>query len=167
MSDGVDNKQPCLFDSDNSFLKDDAAGYAVMYCDGACSGNPGKSGVGVVITLTDNNYLPLDKEQIFTISEYIGTATNNIAEYSALIRGLEKARTISVENIKIFLDSELVVRQVNGVYKVKNSNLLPLFQKVKALLNDFEAFTITHVRREFNKDADALARLGVESSDLN
>ena len=168
MSDGLDNKQPCLFENTDLFLNDnDASGYAVMYCDGACSGNPGKSGAGVVITLTDKNYTPLNEEQKYTISEYIGVATNNIAEYSALIKGLEKARTLSIENIKIFLDSELIVRQVNGVYKVKNRNLLPLFQKVKDLLKNFEAFTLTHVRREFNKDADALARLGVEKSNIN
>jgi ribonuclease HI len=135
---------------------------AIMHCDGACSGNPGNSGIGVVIDLVDQNMQFGDKRDTHTLSENIGIATNNIAEYTALIRGVEKARSLGVCRIKIFLDSELLERQINGIYKVKNENLMPLWVRAKDLLKEFDDYRVVHVRREKNKEADALARQAVK-----
>ena len=124
---------------------------AELFCDGASCGNPGDSGIGVVIR-------PLNGTgKDHRISEYIGIATNNVAEYSALIRGLEEARALGVKRINVFLDSELVVRQINGIYKVRNSNLRTLWDRARHILMDFDSYVITHVEREKNKEADALA----------
>jgi ribonuclease HI len=159
MSSGMnEKKQNGLFDDELPTVQANLS--AVMYCDGACSGNPGKSGIGVVISISDDEGLSGLANQ-HTISEYIGNATNNIAEYSALIRGLEKAGSLGIKKLKVFLDSELLVRQMNGVYKVKNKNLMVLWNQARDLLKAFDSCSITHVRREFNKEADALAREGV------
>lgn len=164
---GKTGSQPGLFDTEGPAAKSrKQAGHAVMYCDGASSGNPGKSGIGVFISLTDEDARLLGREREYRLSRYIGIATNNIAEYSALIKGLEKARSLGIKKLKVFLDSELLVRQVNGVYKVRNKNLVPLFQKIQDLLKDFDKCTVTHVRRELNKEADALAREGVSKAGL-
>lgn len=137
--------------------------YAVMHCDGACSGNPGKSGIGVVIDLFNEDRQCDEDRETHTISEYIGIATNNIAEYTALIRGLEKARALGVKKIEILLDSELLVRQINGIYKVKNEKLLPLWMQARNILKDFDKYKLTHVLREYNKEADSLATQAVKN----
>ena len=116
-----------------------------MFCDGASSGNPGKSGIGVLISIDDIGLS--DESKTYRLSEYIGNATNNVAEYSALIRGLEKARSLGIRTIDIYLDSELLVKQMNGIYKVKNKNLYSLWTRAKKLSNDFDSCKITHVRR--------------------
>lgn len=131
---------------------------AEIYCDGACSGNPGKSGIGVVILFSGN------KEKELRISEYIGDATNNIAEYTSLLKGLTEADSSGVKIIKVFMDSELVVKQIKGEYKVKNENLKHLWAKAMKLINKLEKFEISHVRRELNGEADSLARRAVEGS---
>jgi ribonuclease HI len=150
------NIQPHLFDK----------GYTVMHCDGASSGNPGRAGVGVVIALPEIEAQQSGKKAMYRLSEYIGIATNNVAEYSALIKGLEKARSLGVSRIKIFLDSELLVRQMNGIYRVKNKNLVPLWNHAKDILKAFESCEIRHVRREMNKEADALAREAVKKGGM-
>lgn len=122
---------------------------AILYCDGASSGNPGESGIGVVLTFDGRRY---------EISENIGIATNNIAEYTALIKGLSKARSLKIERLNIFLDSELLVRQIEGTYKVKNERLKKLYQEVVSLLGSFKGYSIKHIPREQNKKADALAK---------
>ena len=137
---------------------------AVMYCDGACSGNPGKSGIGVVISVPGSESQNVEDNERYRISEYIGIATNNIAEYTAFVRGLEKVRSLGVKRISVFMDSELLVRQMTGVYKVKNKNLIPLWNKAKELLKGFDSYTIAHVRRELNAEADKLAREAVKKS---
>lgn len=121
----------------------------ILYCDGASSGNPGDSGIGAVLLLEDTAH---------EISEHIGTATNNIAEYTALIKGLSKAKALKIENLKIFLDSELIVKQIQGKYKVKSENLKALHQEALSHLKYFKAYTISHIPREQNKRADALAK---------
>ncbi len=139
-------------------------GYAVMYCDGASSGNPGRAGIGVVIKLSDNDAHRLGKNKHYRISGYIGITTNNVAEYSALIKGLEKSKSLGIKNIKIFLDSELLVRQLNGIYSVKSKNLIPLWIKAINMLKDFDNSVIAHIPREMNKYADSLARQAVKKA---
>ncbi len=158
MADDPQNKnfQQDLFETPSANVQQ--TGYAVMYCDGASSGNPGHSGIGVSLTLTDEDADILGTDKQHDISEYIGEATNNVAEYSALIVGLQTARELGIRKIKVYLDSELLVRQMSGVYKVKNKNLLSLWKKAKDIYKDFDSCKISHVRRELNKDADALAR---------
>jgi ribonuclease HI len=159
-----DSKQPDLFKTGYSALNNKHhRGHAVMYCDGASRGNPGKSGIGIAINLTDEN---TGEKRNYRISEYIGIATNNVAEYSALIKGLEKAKSLGIRKIIIFLDSELLVRQINGIYKVKNKNLIPLWIQANNLLKYFDSYTITHVPREMNVEADSLAGQAIKKADL-
>ncbi len=136
--------------------------YAVMYCDGASSGNPGDSGIGIVIDLASKKPRAKGLTDTYRISEYIGVATNNVAEYSALLKGLKKARSLGVKKIKIFLDSELVVRQITGQYKVKNKNLLSLWLQATNALHEFDDYKVSHVPREMNSEADSLAREAVK-----
>lgn len=158
------DSQQNLFEAMNhSTPKETPTGVAHMYCDGASSGNPGNAGIGVVIKISDEDVSTLGMDKSYEIAESIGVTTNNVAEYSALIAGLEKAKSLGLKKLDIFLDSELVVRQVNGIYKVRNKNLIPLFEKVKSLFKYFETLKIRHVRRELNREADALAREGAKS----
>ena len=129
---------------------------AVIHTDGASSGNPGPSGLGVVILLNGATH---------EISEPIGTATNNIAEYSSLVRALQRAHELGASEAEVYMDSELVVRQMRGQYKVKNAGLKPLFEKARALSGKFSFFSITHVPREQNKEADRLSKKALEDSD--
>ncbi|MCS7164475.1 MAG: ribonuclease HI family protein [Thermodesulfovibrio sp.] len=122
---------------------------AKIYCDGASSGNPGDAGIGCLI-LFDNKRIE--------ISEYIGKTTNNVAEYTALIKGLQEALKQNIQEIEIFSDSELLVYQINGVYKVRNKNLIPLYEKVRNLLSNFKKYQIFHIHREDNSVADRLAK---------
>jgi ribonuclease HI len=122
---------------------------AKLYCDGASRGNPGDSAIGCVILINNN---------ILKISEYIGKATNNVAEYKALIRGLEEALKEGVDEIEIFSDSELLVRQIKNIYKVKNKNLTPLYEKVRELLQNFKYYEITYISRDLNFIADNIAK---------
>ena len=121
-----------------------------LHTDGASSGNPGPAGAGAV--LRDENGLVMAE-----LSRPLGRATNNEAEYQALIIGLEEARRFKVTRLKIYLDSELVVKQVQGIYRVKNQRLHPLYLRVIGLLQDLETYDILHIRREFNSEADTLA----------
>ncbi|OGQ35679.1 MAG: hypothetical protein A3F16_00610 [Deltaproteobacteria bacterium RIFCSPHIGHO2_12_FULL_43_9] len=127
----------------------------VIYSDGASRGNPGEGGAGVVFE--DGN-----GKEITTIQRYLGLVTNNVAEYQALLIGLEAAQEFHAKKIRIFLDSELVVKQLNGEYKVKNSNLKPLFDLIRSALSRFEAFEISHIPREKNNRADALANAAID-----
>ena len=124
-----------------------------LYVDGASKGNPGHAGIGIRVES--------DGELLKEHSEYIGQATNNIAEYNALIKGLELASDLEASQVQIISDSELVVRQMNGQYKVKNEALLPLYQKAQAQSRAFDTFKIKHVPRAQNKEADRLANLGI------
>lgn len=120
-----------------------------IFVDGACSGNPGRASVGVVINK--------DNVRIKEFAKDIGNATNNIAEYSALIYALQEAHMLRADKVNVFTDSELVYKQVIGSYRVKDEKLKPLFAFVKHLETGFKSFDIKHVRREFNKEADKLA----------
>ena len=129
----------------------------IIYTDGGARGNPGPAGIGAV--------LKNEKNEIITeISEYLGVATNNQAEYKAVIAALKKAKTIKeVEVLECFLDSELIVKQLSGEYKVKNQGLIPLFIEIRRLVKNFKKVSFTHVKRELNKDADRLANLAMDS----
>jgi ribonuclease HI len=118
--------------------------------DGASRGNPGVAGIGVVLYNEDG-------EVVREIGEYIGQTTNNIAEYKALIRGLEEALRLGAECIRVQTDSELLARQVSGIYKVRAAHLVPLYYQVRELFARFAEARIVHVRREFNAHADRLA----------
>lgn len=122
---------------------------AIIYTDGGSRGNPGPAGAGAVL---------LDGEKIVcNLSKYLGVTTNNIAEYTALVIALEKAIELGFANVEVRMDSELIVRQMTGHYKVKNAGLMPLFMQARNLANRFASFKIEHVRRENNKLADKLA----------
>ena len=120
-----------------------------IFVDGACSGNPGRAGIGVVIKGGGKT--------IKEISTAIGEATNNIAEYSALIYALQEAVALKARELRIFTDSELLFRQVTGVYRVKNEKLKFLFDHVRHLVEGFDHVGINHVRRSENQEADRLA----------
>lgn len=125
---------------------------AVMFCDGASSGNPGEAGIGVVLIIGEKKH---------RISEYIGRATNNIAEYMAILRGITEAKRRGIHIIEINTDSELLVKQIKGQYRVKSSNLIGLYNRTISLLEDFESYTIRHIPREKNTEADTLAKKAV------
>lgn len=128
---------------------------AFLYTDGASRGNPGDAGIGAV--LMDENGTVLDQ-----ISEYIGKTTNNVAEYTALIRGLELASQHGVSELVWCSDSELIVRQWTGIYQVKNPTLQNLFVKAKALAERFLTMEARHILREYNRIADSLATKGAK-----
>jgi ribonuclease HI len=123
--------------------------------DGAARGNPGPAGIGVVLTDAEGNVV---KE----IAEPLGITTNNVAEYTSLIRALEEARTLGCSRIRVITDSELMARQITGRYAVKAVHLQPLFVRAKALLRQFDSASVTHTRRENNKHADKLSNLGAD-----
>jgi ribonuclease HI len=124
-----------------------------IYIDGACKGNPGPSGIGVVVL---GNGKP-----VRNLYRFIGEATNNIAEYSALISALEEALLLGAKILSIKTDSELLCRQMNGVYKVRNANILGLHAQARRLMSGFSRVCIQHVPREQNKEADRLANRAV------
>jgi len=136
---------------------------AKIYCDGASSGNPGHAGIGVVIHYKRVHSLQFT---VHRVSEYIGITTNNVAEYSALIRGLEEAKALGLRKIEIFVDSELLVKQIKGLYKVKSASLKPLWKKIQDMLKQFDNCVINHIKRELNKEADLLSKKAIKNKDL-
>ena len=120
-----------------------------MNVDGGARGNPGPAAIGVV--LRDGQGKVLEER-----GERIGRATNNVAEYRALLRGIELAAAHGATELELIGDSELVVRQVEGRYKVKDATMRELHAEVKRALEGFESWTIRHVRRESNAEADRL-----------
>lgn len=127
-----------------------------IYIDGASKGNPGPSGIGVVICK--------DGETIKNISSYIGNATNNVAEYSALIYALQEALILGSQNIKINTDSQLLYRQIRKIYKIKNPNILGLYNQVTHLISAFKEVSLNHILREHNRGADKLANLAIKEA---
>ena len=130
----------------------------ILYADGACRGNPGQASIGV--------YCLKDNKKFFELSECIGMATNNIAEYTALLRGCEKMKEIvkTPKNtiIDIFLDSKLVVEQMNGNYKIKNLKLKSIYKKIKKEIEGFNKVSFKHIYRDDNAIADALANRALD-----
>jgi len=130
-------------------------GKVIIYTDGAAEPNPGPASIGVVIKDEKGNI-------ISSISRYIGQTTNNQAEYLAVIEALEEAIKLGATSVDLKSDSELVVRQITGVYKVRKEELKPLFQKVKQLQNSLKSFQVTHIKRNRNKAADRLTKKALE-----
>lgn len=128
----------------------------IIYSDGAARGNPGPAGAGGQILSPMGNVLA-------EVSEYLGETTNNVAEYKALILTLEQVPQFRPREVEIRADSELMVRQLNGEYKVKNEGLKPLFNRAKQLLSQFKRVTIKHVYRSDNKHADELANEAIDN----
>ncbi len=125
----------------------------IVYTDGASRGNPGPAGIGIMLCTRQGKILG-------EIAEYIGETTNNVAEYRAVIRGLEEALAYQAKRVVVATDSQLLVRQIQGLYKVKNAGLQPLFQQVVALRKEFDHSEFIHIPRERNIRADALSKVG-------
>jgi probable phosphoglycerate mutase len=128
----------------------------ILWCDGAARGNPGPAGLGVLVT-------DVDGEPIAEIAEGIGEATNNVAEYSAAIRGLERARDLGAEEVLLRSDSRLLIEQLSGRFRVKNPRLRQLHARASVLAAGFASIRFEHVPRERNTAADRLANLGVDA----
>ncbi|HXY04696.1 MAG TPA: ribonuclease HI family protein [Terriglobales bacterium] len=129
--------------------------YLVAYIDGGARGNPGPSGYGVVMQDEGGR-------KIATLSQYLGHQTNNFAEYQALIAALEYAIQHGCKALKVISDSELLVRQINGIYKVKNPTLKDLHARARQLIGELDWFSITHVLRNKNQEADRLANAAMD-----
>jgi ribonuclease HI len=127
----------------------------VINIDGGARGNPGPAGAGVVIKTAD------DGTVIFEGGFFLGKATNNVAEYHGLLEGLLAADKLQADAVEVISDSELMVRQMNGQYRVKNAGLKPLYERACRLRGKFSSFTIRHVRREENKAADKLVNQAI------
>jgi ribonuclease HI len=125
--------------------------------DGGSRGNPGPAAIGVVVRGPG-------EEVLDEVGETIGRATNNVAEYKALLRGIELAAARGVEEVELVGDSELVVRQVEGRYKVKDATLQGLHAEVKRALGGFERWSIRHVKRAQNADADRLVNAALDGA---
>lgn len=131
----------------------------LLYSDGGSRGNPGPSGIGVVI-LDDR------RRRVKEISKYIGETTNNVAEYTALVCGLEEAAALGAGEVVIYMDSELIAKQLEGEYKVKAPDIKPLFEKALGILKNFNAFKVKHIERAKNKDADKLVNKAINLASL-
>ena len=126
-----------------------------IHVDGACKGNPGPASIGAVIRTRDG-------ETLKSLSEYIGHATNNIAEYLALIFALQEAVSMAAKDVEVYTDSQLMARQFSGEYKVKEPHIRVLQRIVKQLTRYFDRCEVRHIPREENRDADLLANRAIE-----
>jgi ribonuclease HI len=127
----------------------------IVACDGASRGNPGPAGAGAQLSDDDGTVLA-------EIAEGLGETTNNVAEYTAVILGLERAGELGATEVVVRSDSLLLVNQLTGRYRVKTSHLQPLHRRVLELASGFDSVRFEHVRREFNTEADRLANEGVD-----
>ncbi len=130
-----------------------------VQCDGGARGNPGPAAIGAVVL-----DVTVDPPVLLTsVSECIGIATNNVAEYKACIEGLRAALAYDPRRVRIRADSELMIRQLEGRYKVKSALLRPLYDEARALLAEFPEVDLAHIRREKNVDADALVNAALDA----
>lgn len=132
-----------------------AANGATVYVDGSSRGNPGPAGVGYYIVGEDGSILKRG-------GEFIGFATSRVAEYYALKTGCEKALELGLKSVRFVSDNLMLVNQMNGIYKVKNADLLPIYDEIQKLLEKFEACAFVHVNRELNTEADAEANVAID-----
>ncbi len=126
----------------------------ILYCDGASRGNPGEAGAGALLIDEKGQEIPLTR--------YLGHKTNNQAEYSALLLGLEELIRQQAKEVEIKADSELLIKQLKGEYRVKNEGLIPLYQQAKDWLGQFEKVTLQHIPREQNTKADRLSNEAID-----
>jgi ribonuclease HI len=128
---------------------------AVLWTDGAARGNPGPAGIGAILKNPSG-------EVLYTGSEYLGHTTNNVAEYKAVLLGLAAALEQGLEHVEVRADSELLIKQLKGIYRVKAPGLKPLFDEARRLISHFKSVKLTHIRRELNSEADRLANRGID-----
>ncbi|WP_052045338.1 ribonuclease HI family protein [Caloranaerobacter azorensis] len=133
---------------------------AIIHTDGGSRGNPGLAGIGVIIYDESKNV-------VLELSQYIGIQTNNVAEYKALVRALELSYEMGIKDVEFYMDSELVVKQIKGEYKVKNERMKLFYEIANSLISQFDNFSIHHVRRERNKKADELANLAMDMKGIS
>jgi ribonuclease HI len=131
-----------------------------LHVDGASRGNPGEAGFGIHVTAPDGS-------EVASLFGYLGKATNNVAEYQALLHGLRFALARGASAVEVFSDSELLVRQIEGRYRVKHPGLQPLHREARSLLARFAKTRLAHVPREKNREADALANRAVDERGSN
>jgi ribonuclease HI len=131
----------------------------ISYSDGASRGNPGPSGCGVFMTSPDGDE--------FEAHRYLNTKTNNQAEYEALLLACEELLKHKAKDVVFRADSEFMIKQMRGEYRVKDAKILPLYLKAKELCAQFKSVKFEHVRREFNKDADRLANLAIDKHEAS
>lgn len=127
----------------------------IIHTDGGARGNPGHAAIGIVLEHKETG----EKHHF---KKYIGETTNNQAEYQALLFAVEQAHTMGADEVWCYLDSELVVKQLHGKYRVKDQNLAPLFLKIWNLKQKFKKITFTHIPRERNKEADMLVNMAID-----
>lgn len=132
-------------------------GKLTINVDGGARGNPGPAAIGVVVRNDDGAVVE-------AVGETIGRATNNVAEYKAMLRGLELALAHGADEVEMIGDSELIIRQIEGRYKVKKADLKPFHAEAKDLLEKFDRWTVRHVKREQNSDADALVNQALDNA---
>jgi ribonuclease HI len=137
-----------------------AADVLRLHVDGASRGNPGEAGFGVHVSAEDGS-------EVAALYGYLGTATNNVAEYQALLHGLRFALARGASRVEVYSDSELLVRQIEGRYRVKSAGLQPLHREARGLLARFTSARVAHVPRERNREADALANRAVDERASN
>ncbi|MFL5754961.1 MAG: ribonuclease HI family protein [Chloroflexota bacterium] len=131
--------------------------------DGAARGNPGPASLGALLVDGDRaDALDPNAPPDATISEYLGRTTNNVAEWTGVVRALELAGELGADRVDLFLDSQLIVEQLHGRWRVKDSKLQPLWSAAKQRLAGFRVWSATHVRRAFNSQADALANEAID-----
>ncbi|HEX5456593.1 MAG TPA: reverse transcriptase-like protein [Candidatus Saccharimonadales bacterium] len=147
----IDNILAKKADSQTSGLTE-----AKLFTDGGSRGNPGPAATGVVI-------LDMEDNVVKKSSNYLGETTNNQAEYQALLEGLRLAESLGVRRLSVYMDSELIVKQINGFYKIKNADLKPHYDKVQDLAGKFKEVTFTHVPRAMNKLADEMVNKCLDS----
>jgi ribonuclease HI len=131
---------------------------AVLWSDGAARGNPGPAGIGIMLKTKDGRILAAE-------GRFVGRTTNNVAEYKALLLGLERALERGVRRLEVRADSELLIKQLKGQYRVKSEGLKPLYTEARALIQRFESVKLEHVRRELNVEADRLANAGIDEAE--
>ena len=130
-----------------------------IYTDGASRGNPGPSGIGAVI-------FDEKGKVVHEIAEYIGEVTNNVAEYLALVAALDYCVKHKISPVEILADSQLLIKQLKGEYRVKHENIIPLYRQVQAFLSQLQVTGYKHVYREDNRHADKLANRGIDEHEV-
>ena len=128
----------------------------LIHTDGAARGNPGPAGAGAVLRDASSGAV------VAEIAQPLGRATNNVAEWTAVRLALEEARRLGATHVDLRMDSELVARQITGIYRVKHPDLQPIHRSVMELLRSFDGYTVGHVPRALNKDADRLSNLALD-----